>query len=514
MHAPKPQPGPLDVSIFVEALRAHAGKFVAAALLMHAVLWTLAPLIGEPTPDPRIAVGLAAGRHWLLGYPGLPPLAPWVLQAVYGLIPSVLVLKALGPIAVALAGWYVFSLARRIVGDRQGALATLIMVGVYPVTFPVGALGSAVIQMPLVAAMTLAWWRAVKEGNSAAWLLFGITGALMFYAGAQGIFVLALLLAVTISSGSRMAVFHDRESRAPALVGLILFALVAAPRLGWLATHGFTGFYESARAGLGFYGGMESYEALGSVFIGHLGLILLIVVATPVFAAGKSGTVPITRAPLPGFALVAVFALATVPVLLAASAALALGLKTAAEAFAPLLLYSGLLAVVLAGDTVRICRQYFAAMIAAILLVLPPVFLVSVKFALPWIGIGLITNWPAEQAARTVAGIFRTRTGRPLEIVIGRPLLASEIALAVPDRPQIFPDADPKLAPWIGNDGLRMKGAVVFWPIAHGGDTAPPAALTAKLPPFVPEAPLALPWRRGGNLDPIHLGWGIIPPEK
>jgi hypothetical protein len=512
MHAPRAQPGPLDASILVEALRAHAGGFVAAALAVHAVLWTIVPLIGEPTPDPRIAVGLAAGRHWLLGYPGLPPLAPWVLHAVHGVVPSVPFLKALGPIAVALAGWYVFGLARRIAGDRQGALAALVMVGVYPVTFPVSALGSATIQMPLVAGMALAWWRAVAEKNPAAWLVFGIAGALAFYAGAQGVLVLALLLAVTAGTRSGRAMLRD-QPRAPALTALVLFLLVAAPRLGWLAAHGFTGFYEDAGSGFGLHGGLDAYEALGAAFVGHLGLILLIVIGTPVlFAAGKSGAVPLTRAPLPGFAPAAVTALATVPVLLAGAAALALRMQTAAEAFAPLLLYSGLLAVVLAGDTVLICRQYLAAAVAAILLVLPPVLLVSADLALPWLGRGLITNWPAERAARTMAGIFQTRTGRPLAIVIGRTLLASEIALAAPGRPLVFPGANPELAPWIG-DALRAKGAVVFWPAARD-NAAPPAALTARLPPFVAEAPLTLPWRRAGNLDPVVLGWGIIPPAK
>lgn len=513
MHAPKPPRGPLDASIFVEGLRAHAGKFVAAALVVHALLWTLAPLIGEPTPDPKLAVGLAIGREWLLGYPGLPPLAPWVLEIVYRWIPSVVVLKALGPIAVALAGWFVFGLARRIAGDRHGALATLIMVGVYPVAFPSGALDSTSIQMPLVAGLALVWWRAVHEGNREAWLLFGIVSALMFYAGAQGVVVLALLLFITFCTGGGRAAFRNHRSLAPSIAGLILFLTIAIPRLWWLATHGFSGFYEDTSPDFGLHGALQSYEALGAAFIGHLGLILLIVVATPVFAEGRN-VIVMMRAPLHGFGLMTVFALALVPIVLVGGAVLAFDITTTAEAFAPLLLYSGLLAVVLAGDTIRICRQYLSAVIAAILLVLPPVLFVSAEFALPWASnLGLVTNWPAEQAARTMTGIFRTRTGKPLDILIGAPLLASEIALASPDRPHIFPNADPQQAPWIAEDTLRTKGAVVFWLIAKG-NTAPPAALTAKLPPFVAEAPLTLPWRRGRGLDPVMLGWGMILPAK
>src|SRR6185437_11480056 len=158
MHASHLPPGPLSASLFVEGLRARAGFLVASALIFHALLWTLVAIISEPTPDPKIAAGLAIGREWMLGYPGLPILAPWVTEAVYSVFPSVLLMKALGSAAVALAGWYVFGLARRIVGEQHGALATLAMVGVTPVSFPVGALDSATIQMPIVAGMVLSWW--------------------------------------------------------------------------------------------------------------------------------------------------------------------------------------------------------------------------------------------------------------------------------------------------------------------------------------------------------------------
>ena len=112
-------------------------------LILHAILWTLAAVLADPIPDPKIAFGLAIGREWQLGYIGVPPLAPWVLQAVYAVLPSILAMKALGPLAAALTGWLLFGLARRIVGDRQGAIATLVMVSVLPVAYPVGALNSA-----------------------------------------------------------------------------------------------------------------------------------------------------------------------------------------------------------------------------------------------------------------------------------------------------------------------------------------------------------------------------------
>ena len=81
MHASSPPPGPLTASIFVEALRAHAGRLVAGGLILHALLWTFALAISEPALDPKIAFGLALGREWPLGYPGMPVLAPSFLAS-------------------------------------------------------------------------------------------------------------------------------------------------------------------------------------------------------------------------------------------------------------------------------------------------------------------------------------------------------------------------------------------------------------------------------------------------
>jgi Dolichyl-phosphate-mannose-protein mannosyltransferase len=512
MHAPESkQRGPLEASIFVEALRAHAGSFVAGALIAHAILWTLVPLISEPTPSPKIALGLATGREWMLGYPGLPPLAPWLMQAVYGVTHSIAVVTMLGPVMVAITGWLVFALARRVVGVRQGAIAALVMVAVHPVAFPVGALDSALIEMPLAAGAVLAWWRAVWEGNRRAWLLLGFTLGLLCYAGALGIFLLAALVGLTLASSTGRTTFRVHDSYGGAAMAFVVFVIVAAPRVAWLVTHGFSGLIEDVAA-VEPIGLIPAYEAFGGAIAGHLGLIVLIIIASPLVGGGRAAATVVSRAPIFGFPFAAVLVLATLPFVLAGVAASVLGIRTTISAFAPLLLYSGLLAVVLAGDSLRIHRQRVVALVAILFLVLPPLLDALTGFIAPWVGNrGLPSNWPAAEVARAVTETFRARTGKRLEIVVADPVTASEVALASRDRPHVFPNGDPALAPWINEGDLRAKGAVVIWPI-YRGNTAPPAALAANLPLFVPEAPLTLSWVRSGRLDPIRLGWAIIPP--
>jgi len=510
MYASGTQRGPLEASIFVEALRAHAGKFVASALILHAILWTLAPLISEPTPSPKVALGLAMGREWMLGYPGMPPLAPWLMQTVYAATRSIAAVTMLGPAMVAITGWLVFALARRIVGERQGAIAALVMVGVHPVAFPVGALDSALMQMPLVAGAVLAWWRAVKEGNRSAWLLLGLMLGVLPYAGALGIFLLVVLGGLTFATRTGRTTLTAHDSYGGAVMAFIVFAIVAGPRIAWLATHDYSGLMEDTTA-IEPFGVLKAYEAVGGALAGHLGLLVLAVIASPLLGGGREATV-VSRPPIVGFTLGTVLLLATMPFVLAGIVAIALRLRMTIGALAPLLLYSGLLVVMLAGESLRIHRQRTAAFVAIMLLILPPLLDAVTGLAAPWVGNrGLPTNWPAAETARAVTETFRARTGKRLEIVIADPVTASQVALASRDRPHVFPNGDPKLAPWIKEGDLRAKGGVVIWPIFRG-NTAPPAALAANLPLFVPEAPMTVSWAWPGRLDPLRFGWAIIPP--
>jgi hypothetical protein len=137
----------------------------------------------------------------------------------------------------------------------------------------------------------------------------------------------------------------------------------------------------------------------------------------------------------------------------------------------------------------------------------------ATAYTWPFIGsTGRASNWPARDAARYVTDVYRTRTGKPLENIVGGDLTASAIALASRDRPHVFIDANPVVAPWASREKIETEGAVVVWRI-EGRDAEPPATLAANLPPLVAESPLTLRWIRPGNLDFTRLGWAIIPPK-
>ncbi len=502
---------PLEASIYVEGLRARPAFFVGFFLVAYALLWTAVDLFANPTPDPRLSIGVALGREWELGYAATPPLAPWILGLAHR-VGGVTALYALGPLAVALTGWLVYWLARRIAGDRHGAMAIFLMVGVHPVAFPVGAFDADLVQMPLIAAAAIAWWQAVANRNRWGWIALGLICGLLAYAGVQGAFFLAALLLLTVATAQGRASLAENRDQIFAVSGLFLFTLMLTPRMIWLQHHGFAGVMQDFAIPEAETGRIDAPSLVAAVVLGHIGLLVIVALASRYFARDGEIAPVFMRAPIEAFGRRVAIVLALLPPLLGLAAAFLGGRQLPSSAAAPLLLYSGLLVMVMVGQALRVHRQRSVAVAALTLLFLPPALELSTALTAPWIEQGRSTNWPARDAARYMTGVYHTRTGRPLRFIAGSELEASALALMSRDRPRVFIADDPARSPWIARAEIEASGAIAVWEI-DGAVTEPPPALVANLPPLVAESPLTLRWVRPGSLDFVRLGWAIIPPK-
>ena len=510
MRAIREANGPLEASIFVEGLRAIPAGFLGIGLIAHALLWAVATHLAEPSPPPQMAVALALGREWLAGYAELPPLAAWLSEAIYRATHSLFLLRLAAALCVAIAGWILFLFARRIVGERHGAISILLMVSVFPVAFPGSSLTGELLQMPLAAAAILTWWLAASERNPGAWIVLGAILGSMIYAGPQALALAAAFAGATLLS----ARFRAAASRVGALLsiacGLLVFAFVAGPRLFWLWQNGWQNLFSGSGAGI-LPGEMVSPLRLPfSLMLGHFGFALILFLATANVAKESAPFFIRERTTLSSRR--SVISLAIAPALLTLIALYALSYPARLQFFSPLLMLSGFAAVLIGGGRLVIRRQRLVGAIALIFLFAPVVMQFLFSFAPGWFGENRSANWPAAAAARTFTEIYHTRTGRPLEFIVGERVQSAQIAILSNDRPRIFIGADTKGSLWIDEAEFKKKGGIVFWEI-RGADNAPPAEFSARLPAFAEEAPLRLPWSRGGG-DPVRLGWAIVPPQQ
>jgi hypothetical protein len=176
---------------------------------------------------------------------------------------------------------------------------------------------------------------------------------------------------------------------------------------------------------------------------------------------------------------------------------------------APLVAFSALALVVLAGPNMTLHNQRIIGWAWAALLLVPPLLVtVFVNFA-PLIGIDPRISQPSAAAGRFFADSFERRAGKPLAYIGGDKQLALMIASGAPGRPRVLSDS-PGFKK-VGAAEIAEKGAIVVWPATDQAGT-PPTDIKARYPDLTPDTPRAFDralqvWRPS-----LRVGWGIIRP--
>lgn len=495
------------VTPLIELVRARPGLVFWTAALAQALVWTLVPALLYASPPGEVPLVLAIGREWQLGSWAGPPLAFWAAEIAFRAAGnSVIGLYVLSQVCVVVTYWAVFALGRSIVGAKHAALAVLLMAGIGTFSVATPEFGQAVLAMPLTALALLFYWRALGAGRRRYWLGLGVCLGLLMLTTYAGLIVVVSIIGITLAA---------RRGRAALLTpypwaGLILALLVTSPHLWWLSNAGFPALLPAdAPPGASILLLRWPWFVAGAVLV-HIGLMVLAFVAGAMLK--PRGDVPvIERRPVGRFGKAFVYAFAIVPVFIA-TLAMAIGNDAAAAAgVAPFVVLSGLAVVVAAGDAIHIHRQSILGWIWFGLLVGPALLAVAAMIILPWAGIALAIGEPAAALGQSFTETFNRRTGRPLAIVVGDARLGGLVALASPDRPSLFLDADPERAPWIAADEIAERGAVVVWRVVDGGGQ-PPAAVRARFPSLVAEVPRFFTRAIQGNVPLMRVGWAVIRP--
>jgi hypothetical protein len=201
-----------------------------------------------------------------------------------------------------------------------------------------------------------------------------------------------------------------------------------------------------------------------------------------------------------------------VPALLATVAGVVAGSPGPVGGIAPLVVLSGLAVVIAAGDAIALSHQRGVIATWFGLLLIPPALAVLALLILPWLGIDLAVNQPADAMARFFGDSFARRVGKDLPIVAGDPRTAELVELGAASRPSLYLEATPKRSPWVSIDDIRTRGAIVVWPTTDTAGT-PPADIKQDFPDIVPEVPRAFERGVQGRLPLLRIGWALIRPQ-
>jgi hypothetical protein len=501
------------VSLILEALRARPVLMFSVAALAQGALWAFVPSLIYTAPPGEVPLVLAVGREWQLGSPYGPPLAYWVADLAFRLAGNGIVgIYLLSQACVVATFWAVFALGRRIVGAAHAAMAILLMAGISVFTVPTLDFGPAVLAMPLTATTLLFGYRALADNRRLDWALFGLALGLLILTTYTGLILLgliALFMVVTERGRSRLTGIGPPAA-------LLIVVLINVPHVFWLERSGFDPL-PAIKAIPGLLVGEKRVSAWTNLLLfllfSHAGLFVLVAVAGGVLAGPRVIAPAVERVPIEPFAKSFVYFFALVPLFVATLLAVLLGRAAPIGGAGSIVIFSGLAVIVVAGDVIRLYRQRTSALVWLGLLVVPPAVIVAATVTLPWTAaVDLEVSKPANAMGQFFTETFRRRTGKPLAVVIGDPRTAGLVAFASPDRPSLYVDGNPGRAPWLNDDVVRQKGAIVTWTIVDAAGTPPPE-LKERFPDMVPEVPRSFDRMVQGRLQLLRIGWAMIRPK-
>jgi 4-amino-4-deoxy-L-arabinose transferase-like glycosyltransferase len=501
------------VSLILEALRARPALMFWVAALAQGALWTLVPSLFYAAPPGDVPLVLAVGNEWVLGSPYGPPLASWLAEIAYTLAGGVIGIYLLSQLCVVVTYWAVFRLGRRIVGAAHAAMAVLLMAGISVFTVPTLDFGPPVLAMPLTALTLLFGYRALAENKRGDWLASGVTLGLLLLTTYAGLILLALMTLFVAASAQGRSRLGGIGPWAAAVVVVVVFF----PHLFWLERAGFSPL-PALKAIPTLFIGEKRLMAWGNLLVlllfSHAGLVVLALVSGGVLAGRRASAPAVERVPPEPFAKAYVYFFALAPAFVATLLAVLMERPTPVGGAAPLVVLSGLAVVVAAGDMIRLYRQRISALVWLGLLIVPPAVIVAATVTLPWTAaVDLEVSKPANAMGQFFTETFRRRTGRPLAIVVGDVRTAGLIALASPDRPSLYIEGSQALSPWISDNAVRERGAILAWTATDAAGT-PPSALKERFPDMVAEVPRTFDRSVQGRLPLLRIGWAMIRPRR
>jgi hypothetical protein len=504
----------LYVSIFVELLRSRPSLAIWLAALAQALLWTLVPAVFYAGPPGDLPNVLAVGHEFQLGTYLGPPLAFWLAALAFDLAGrSLFGVYLLSQACVVVTYWAVFTLGSAIVGAQHAALAVLLMVGVAAFTVPTPDFGPVILTMPLWAIILLHYWRAVGEGRRAYWLPLAVEIGLLLLTTYVGLILVGLLLLFTLANKRARASLNSYDP----LVAALVAGIITGPHLIWLADSG------SGEGVLPMLARLRTPEAvtgnlvawlrqIGLIIAAHAGLVVLVALVAGWPWPRRDPAPVIVRRPIDPFAQQFVYFFSIVPAFAGTLVAVLIGWSGPVGGIAPLVILSGLLVVVAAGEGIKFSRQHVVIAAWFGLLIVPPIMAAASLLVLPWLNLDLRVTLPAQAMARFFSESFERRTGTPLLIVTGDPRTAAIVALGAPSRPSLYLSATPERSPWVTPEAVKAKGAIVVWPTVDTAGTPPPE-IKERFPELVPEVPRAFERSVQGRLPLIRIGWGLIRPQ-
>ena len=486
-------------------------RFPAYAVLFFAglqcLVWTLAPALTHHAPPLDVIESYLWGHEWVVGTFKHPNMPGWVLEVSRELTGSIGWPAYLASqVFVATTLLFIFLLGREMMDSRRALAGTLLLFGVFYISWPSIEFNHNVAQMPFWAGIVWMLWRLRSRPEVLWWALLGFLAADSLYAKLSS----GLLLFIGGLWILSDAPLRRQLATIGPWLGLTVFGLLIVPLLIWLfGSHFSPLLYAAERSAQSSEGPLRFLGAQAIACIGLAGLAAVAGLIGPFGAKRGEDPGPPTEVPRVVIAFLATFLLAPILLTVVVAALAGAGLKSMWGA--PMLGLSGLLTVAL--TSARLTEgvlQRLAAGVLVLLIVLPLGYGLDTLFEGRLTGKPKRQNWPQAAIAARFSELWQQRTGKPLRIVGGERWIAGLVALKPGPMPSIMTDGNFTMSPWISGHRILQQGLLLVWEMQLPTD-GPPAAFAWFLAGR-PASVERFDWPLFPGAPPLLIGYAIVPP--
>ena len=263
-------------------LHRHGPQLLLALVLLHLLVWTVVPWLGQWT----VPVDNYEQLNWVQtvawGYAKHPPFPTWILAAAESLLPhGVPTTYALGAICTGIMLWAAWRLGDELLGRQRALAAVLLICGMTYYTSHVRYYNHNTLLMVAHAGATLCIWRCANDARLGWWLLLGVLWGI----GMLSKYQMALSIGCNICFLALLArdPRHYGEVRGW-FKGLVLASMVCGllllPHVLWLTQNHFTTFDYASHSMAAHQGFVQRLLNILEFIGHHLGRVLPMLVVS------------------------------------------------------------------------------------------------------------------------------------------------------------------------------------------------------------------------------------------